>query len=132
MDANDTFLLHRARNLAITLDEVRKPAEAAVVTELADRLEKAVDYQSAPNRIDSFDHAIIKRDVFHKLIETTDLFNFLIDNIGRLSCGVEGDRQDPKFTFHLNPPGRRQQFLREDVIKALMDVREALKTPQYG
>lgn len=74
----------------------------------------------------------IEKPVFRQLFETSGLFLFLIDNIGRLSLHSEPGMDPPKFTFRLNPPGRRQQFLREQVIQALMDVRELLKAPQFG
>lgn len=129
MNHEDTLLLLRARNLAIALDREHAPMKASVVTELADRISALAKEDLAAADSDT---VTIEKTVFRQLFESNILFFFLIDNIGRLSFGVSGDRQDPKFMFALNPPGRREQFLRQDVIQALMDVREKLKAPQYG
>ena len=67
-----------------------------------------------------------------QFIQDTALLNFWLDNVGRLSVMLDGPVGSPTFRFVLNPPGRRQQFLREDVRKALIDVKERLKAPQYG
>jgi hypothetical protein len=135
------FLCHRARKLAVSLDSYQKHNEAALVTELISRLEEQ-NKEQAPGEsmpADLVSHAqsspdtvIIEKKVFRELFESRILFDFLIDNIGRISFGTAGDRQDPKFHFALNPPGKRQQFLRQDVLQALIEIREKLKTPQYG
>ena len=123
--SEDRFLIYRARNLAIALDEKQMPMEASLVNEMINHLDK-------PNVITNDEQVIIEKPVFKNLLETSFLFMFLIDNIGRISLSHSGDRMNPKFEFVLNPPGRRQQFLREDVINALIEVRERMKTPQYG
>lgn len=128
MNRDDRFLLHRARNLAVDLDEHGRQLQAATVTELIERLEKAIPGEP------SIDTVTIEKEVFKNLFETAALFSFWVDNIGRLSFISESpdNGRSFKFRFVLNPPGRRSQFLREDVIQALMDVREVLKAPHYG
>jgi|HubBroStandDraft_2_1064218.scaffolds.fasta_scaffold14078_10 hypothetical protein len=119
-----TYLINAGRNLAITLDEVHKPSEARLVTELVEMIEtlaKVVDPETV----------IIEREVFKQLFETSVLFTFWLDNVGRMSLRQEMFGDKPVFNFVLNPPGKRQQFLRADIIQALTDAREALKSPQY-
>lgn len=129
MNADDRFLLHRARTLAVVLDERGKGLEASVVTELIERLEEAlVDRPGV-------DNVSIEREVFKTLIETSLLFNFWVENVGRLSLVAEAaDKQldSIQFRFALNPPGRRSQFPREAVIQALMDIKQVLSVPHYG
>ena len=129
MNGDDRFLLHRARNLAVALDESGKQLQASVVTELIERLEKAIPSEPAIKTV------TIERDVFKNLMETALLFNFWIENVGRLSLAAEAaDKQldTIRFRFVLNPPGRRSQFPREAVIKALMDIKQVLSVPHYG
>jgi hypothetical protein len=63
------------------------------------------------------------------------LFDWWLDNIGRLSLGVEGAHagsDDLKVDFFLNPPGKRNQFKATDVEAALTRIRSRLAVPQYG
>lgn len=123
MEPHDFYLLHSARNLAASFDREKKTAAAQVVTDLANRLEPLLKNEPGET-------IAIEREVFRQLFETSGLFMFLVDNIGRLS--LHSEPNTGKFEFRMNPPGRRQQFLRQDVIQALMDIREKLKAPQYG
>lgn len=149
MNTEDRFLLHRARNLAVTLDERGKGLEASVVTELIERLEGALSKFPGCDTADAAemsnlaraaephctDDITIEREVFKTLVETSLLFNFWIENVGRLSfMGEAADKQldTIKFKFVLNPPGRRSQFPREAVIQALMDIKQVLSVPHYG
>lgn len=129
MNTDDRFLLHRARNMAVALDESGKQLQAATVTELIERLEKAIPVEPAIGTV------TIEREVFKTLIETSLLFNFWVENVGRLSLVAEAaDKQldSIQFRFALNPPGRRSQFPREAVIQALMDIKQVLSVPHYG
>lgn len=190
MNTEDRFLLHRARNLAVALDESGKQLQAATVTELIERLEvlidgpvdddavidKAFNEHSLPSRMNGLDRnkydfvggwkaariaygskavasvvpnsggqnisveryvesVTIEREVFKTLVETSLLFNFWVENVGRLSLAAEAaDKQldTIRFRFVLNPPGRRAQFPREAVIQALMDIKQVLSVPHYG
>lgn len=129
MNTDDRFLLYRARNMAVALDESGKQLQAATVTELIERLEKAIPVEPAIGTV------TIEREVFKTLIETSLLFNFWVENVGRLSLVAEAaDKQldSIQFRFALNPPGRRAQFPREAVIQALMDIKQVLSVPHYG
>lgn len=129
MNTDDRFLLHRARNMAVALDESGKQLQAATVTELIERLEKAIPVEPAIGTV------TIEREVFKTLIETSLLFNFWVENVGRLSLVAEAaDKQldSIQFRFALNPPGRRAQFPREAVIQALLDIKQVLSVPHYG
>ena len=77
----------------------------------------------------------IEKEVFQALVEKAVLFDFYVENAGRITMHVKSDggRQGPfHVSYVLNPPGMRQQYLREDVINALNVMKYRLSVPQYG
>jgi hypothetical protein len=114
------FLIHRARNMSIALDTKGMHNEAALINELLKECSGSAETVT------------IEREVFKGMMEQVTLFDFLVNNIGRLSLGLAGDPKNPKLQFAINPPHKRQQFLHQDVIDALIEIRYILKAPQYG